>query len=165
MDCRCCKGWLLGLILLGKPIITQLINKLLMFYGTRRCIVLSQCNPVHTLLPIYFNIRLLLSSKVHLDLPTCFSFRVFLTHILFAFLTSPMRTTWSARLPSFIWWRVQLTFPHFILNLHQPAAYSLISPHILLNIILSHTLILRLFLQARVHISHPYKMTSIIIVP
>lgn len=148
MDCKCCKTWLLGLVLLGKLIVAQLINKLLMIYGTISCILCLQVpatcpEPIqhcpqppplfisisfYCQLPNYIQISQLLFLSGFSDPHfVCISH---VSHEGYVVCQPPL--VYLAKLT-----RVQLKFPQSILNLHHPTASSPISRNILLNSLLT----------------------------
>lgn len=174
MDCKCCKTWLLGLVLLGKLIVVQLINKLLCFteqevaYCVHKCPpqVLNQNNTVHSLPRYSFQYPFIVIFQTTSRSPNLFFFSGFsdphfvcISHLSHeGYIVCPPPFVYLVKLT-----RVQLKFPHFIL-ISIILQHTLSLVEIFSSTLFSHPLILLLSYKTRVHISHQYKMTGIIVV-
>ena len=169
-------------VLLEKLTGLQLVKKFPAFHGTRRFITtltrprhlsLSWASPIQSIYPHPTSWRsiLILSTHIHLGLPSGLFPSGFPTKTLYTLLSSPIRVTCPAHhIPLDFITRTILgeeykSFSSSLCNLlHSPVTSSLLGPNILLNTMLSNTLI---FLSSRSvidQVSHPNKITDKIIV-
>ena len=161
--------------LLEKLTGSQLVNKFPAFYGTRRFITaftnarhlsLSwaksiQSTPPH---PTSWRSILILSSHLHLGLPTGLFPSGFPTKTLYTPLISPIRAACPDHLILLNWSRKQYWVrstdhyaPHYVVFSTPPVTSSLLCPNVLLSTLFSNTLSIRSSLNVSDKVSHPYK--------
>ena len=145
-------------VLLEKLTGLQLLKKFPAFHGTRKFITalksvrhlsLSWASPIQSIYPHTTSYRstLILSTHLHLGLPSCLLPSGFPTKTLYTPLSSPTRATCPAHLirQDFITRSIlgeeYKSFSSSLWNLlHSPVTSSLLDPNILLNTIFSNTL-------------------------
>ena len=165
-------------VLLEKQTGLQLVKKFPAFYGTRRVISvltsvrhlsLSWASPIQSTYPHLTSWRsiLILSTHLHLDLPSGLFPFGFPTKNLYDPLSSPIRATCPAHLIllDFITRTILVeeyrSLSSSLCNLHHPpVTSSLLGPNILLNTIFSNTLSFLSSLNVSDQASHPYKTTG-----
>ena len=132
--------------------------------------ILSQLDPVHIPHPTSWRPILILSSHLHLGLPSVLFRSGFPTKTLYTNLLSPIRATCPAHLilldfiTRTIFCKEHRSLSSLCSFLHSPVTSSLLGPNILLNTQFSNTLSLRSSLNVSDQVSHPYKTTGKIIV-
>jgi hypothetical protein len=132
--------------------------------------MLSQIDPVHTTRPISLRSILILSTHLHLGLPSGLYPSGFPTDILYVFILSAIRDTCPAYLIlldliNLILLGEEYKLCRFSLCsfLQSPVTSSLFSPNILLSTLFSNILILYSSPNVRDQVSHPYRTTGKII--
>ena len=133
--------------------------------------ILCLINPVHTPHPTSLTSILILSSHLHLDLPSGVFPSGFSTKILYMPLLSPICETCPAYLIllDFVTQKIlgeeyRSLSSSICSFLHSPVTSSHLGTNILLNTLFSGTLSLRSSLDLTNQISHPYKTSTIIII-
>jgi len=152
-----------------------MVKKFHAFYGTRRFITtfrsprhlsLSWASSIQSIPPYSTSWRsiLILSSLLHLDLPSGLSPSGFPTKTLYTPLLSPIRATCPAHLILLdlitrrIFGEEYRSLSSSLCSfLHYPVTSSALGPNILLKILFSNTLSLRSYLSVNDQVSHPYK--------
>ena len=160
----------------------QLVKKFPAFHGTWRFITaltsvrhlsLSWASPIQSIYPHPTSWRpvLILSTHLHLGLPSGLFPSGFPTTTLYTPLSSPIRATCSAHfiLLDFITRTIlgeeYKSFSFSLCNLlNSPVTSSLLGPNILLNTMFSNTLSFLPSSNVTDQVSHPYKTTGKIIV-
>ena len=150
----------------GQEIFCILWN-LKVHYCTYKCPppvqVLSQIKPVHAYHPTSWRSILILSSHLHIGLPSGLFPSGFPTKTLYAPLLPPINATCLTHLSfhSLITWRIfgeqyRPLSSSLCSFLHFPLTSFLLGPNILLSTLCSNTLSLRSSLNVSDHVSHPY---------
>ena len=128
---------------------------------------LSHINPAHAPHPSSCTSILILSSHIHLGLPSGLFPSGFLPTTLYASLLSPICITCSTHLTHLNLITQTLSGEKYISLssssssfLHSPVTSTLLGPNILLNTLFSNTLSLCSSLNVSDQVSHPYKTTG-----
>ena len=169
-------------VLLGKLTVLQLVKKFPAFHGTRKFITaltsvrhlcLSWASQIQSIYPHPTSCRsvLILSTHLHVGLPSGLFPSGFPTKILHTTISTPIRATCPAHLilldfiTRTIWGEKYRSFSSSLCNLlHSPVTSSLLGPNMLLNTIFSNTLSFLSSFNVSDQVSHPYKTTGKIIV-